>query len=365
MTPWRAIEILCRALDARLSGSDLQAFMDEPQRVMQTASRHLVMPALIGLLETPHCCSLLDDDIVEAVTLVHDLNLERNQICLREIQTLAATLNTIDVEPVLLKGAAALVDGLYPDPGWRILTDIDVLVPDERLAECAALLESQGWDTTEWSKYLRSAENPGLKHYPRLFHPEFLFGVELHRHLARPDDVDLLPARDLLAQASPRRLGDTQVRLPSATHRLMHNLINSQLSDRHHAHGTVSLRQLFEWVNLRRRDDARIDWTAMQRDLRGAEATAALQGYCALAAMLFDQTPPTALGAATDTTRYPQRVRANSLQPRRMQLAAVLRTLAAKVSAVARDPSKALRLGSPVWWRHKRDLLGLGRPREE
>jgi hypothetical protein len=136
----------------------------------------------------------------------------------------------------------------------------------------------------------------------------------------------------------------------------MHNLINSQCNDRHHAHGTVSIRQLFEWVRLRRRDDDRIDWNRVIRDLNGAEA--ALRGYCALAAALFDQPPHEALDPRPDPSGYVHRVRSNIQHPIRTRLIGMLRIPGLKLERVVRDPSKLLRLTTLFWWRSKFEKWG-------
>ena len=52
-------------------------------------------------------------------------------------------LNAIGIEPVLLKGAAHLVGGVYPAPSLRVVGDLDVLVPEERVKTAAETLHTR------------------------------------------------------------------------------------------------------------------------------------------------------------------------------------------------------------------------------
>ncbi|MBK8386518.1 MAG: hypothetical protein IPL11_13030 [Candidatus Accumulibacter sp.] len=44
-------------------------------------------------------------------------------------------LNCLGIRPLLLKGAAVIVGGLYPTDGERMVTDIDVLIPPSSLPD--------------------------------------------------------------------------------------------------------------------------------------------------------------------------------------------------------------------------------------
>jgi hypothetical protein len=49
------------------------------------------------------------------------------------------------IEPVLLKGAIRLLAGLYPDDGWRMLRDLDLLVPQASLVAATRALRNAGY----------------------------------------------------------------------------------------------------------------------------------------------------------------------------------------------------------------------------
>src|SRR5262249_47539048 len=103
------------------------------------------------------------------------LNKERNEKILSTLARVAGLLNAIDIEPVLLKGTALLIEGIYPQPSMRILGDIDILIPRNRSAEACAALKAVGYDTN-WS----AVSPPTHHHLPMLLDPETGTGVELH-----------------------------------------------------------------------------------------------------------------------------------------------------------------------------------------
>ena len=70
----------------------------------------------------------------------------------REVAFLRKALATLDVDLVLLKGAAYLIAGL-PAARGRVFSDVDILVPFDRLAEVEAALMLHGWTTTHHDAY--------------------------------------------------------------------------------------------------------------------------------------------------------------------------------------------------------------------
>ena len=50
---------------------------------------------------------------------------------------------------MLLKGAIRLIDGLYPNPGWRFMRDLDLLLPKERLNDAVTALAAVGYESRD------------------------------------------------------------------------------------------------------------------------------------------------------------------------------------------------------------------------
>ena len=182
--------LLCRllsgALGRTLTPSDLPANEPEWRKVLRLSSGHLATPMLRWALREQGLYSGLPADIVEYLDAVYALNLERNRQCADQLAHLIQTLNSIGVRPVLLKGAATFVSGLYPTLGERMIRDIDVLIPGARLPEILESLASVGYQAMQTGAELPSAQGYESRgehhHYPPVISPEWPVNVELHVH---------------------------------------------------------------------------------------------------------------------------------------------------------------------------------------
>ena len=94
--------------------------------IIEVASFHYVTPALGSCLGAD---GDVQPDVRDYFEFAAALNSQCNEKVLSGLARIAALLNAIDIEPLLLKGAAHLVQGTYPEPSMRILGDVDILIP--------------------------------------------------------------------------------------------------------------------------------------------------------------------------------------------------------------------------------------------
>ena len=150
----------------------------------------------------------LPEDFRLYLQFVHAENDRRNHALRRQLGQAAVSLNEVGIEPLLLKGAVRLVDGLYPDLGWRFMHDLDLLIPPDRLGQAVACLESLGYCFTR-----DAAELPlQHRHLPPLTHDDAVAVVELHTNLLDPEEM--LPAEHVLARSRLVDLDGARVRVP-------------------------------------------------------------------------------------------------------------------------------------------------------
>jgi hypothetical protein len=112
---------LSGALGQTLAQSDLPATETEWRNVLRRSCAHVVTPALRWALREQGYTSELPPDVLDFIDAVYTLNLEGNCHYEDQLAHLIWSLNEIRVRPVLLKGAAALVNGLYPTSGERMI----------------------------------------------------------------------------------------------------------------------------------------------------------------------------------------------------------------------------------------------------
>jgi hypothetical protein len=226
----------------------------------------------------------LPPDVAEFLEAIYVINLERNQECEDQLAQLIRVLNSIGVQPVLLKGFAAIVAGLYPTSGERIVTDIDILIPATRLPEILDLLAGIGYKPLDcYQDLAKEGEWEVLcHHYPPIFSPAWPVTVELHVQPVDLPFVPLLADKQVFSSAQTIKWRGGVCLLPSSTHFVIHNIIHSMLVNTQGKLERVSLRQLFEFTLANRAYGGRIGWEAIGRIFDDHVCGKSLRQYLAI-----------------------------------------------------------------------------------
>ena len=173
-----------------------------------------------SILGAKQSCDL-PDDFRFYLLFIHAQNDARNSALRRQLVEAVACLNVIGIEPVLLKGAIRLVDGLYPDLGWRLMRDLDLLVPRERLHDAAAQLRRIGYASSSPSAPRRHW------HLPPLVRAAAEAVIEVHEDLlGRPG---LCSAEQMIARSQPALVDGARVRIPDIADQLVHLIAHDRL----------------------------------------------------------------------------------------------------------------------------------------
>ncbi|MDB5793039.1 MAG: hypothetical protein JWQ80_3063 [Massilia sp.] len=119
-----------------------------------------------------------------------------------ELKQVRRALAGTGVPPILLKGAAYLVAGL-PAAGGRMFSDIDILVPKERLGDVESRLTLHGWASTHHDAYDQRYYREWMHELPPMQHMRRGSAIDVH-HAILPETAAVRPdpAR-LRAQARP------------------------------------------------------------------------------------------------------------------------------------------------------------------
>ena len=234
------------------------------ENLIRIAERERLLPALHARLQDLGILSDLPVEMAGLLSAVEELNLERNQAILGELATVAALLNEVGVEPVLLKGAAYCVSGVYVNPVARYLWDVDLLIPEPQLSTAVKALGRNGFEADQFDRLCRFRH-----HYPALRRPASV-PFELHHSLGMGICNSLLPAADVFAQSVPQDFRGARIRLPSPEHLISHLIMHSQIQDPYRDRIWPLLRPMYDLTLLRRRFDAELDWSAIERRFRKA-----------------------------------------------------------------------------------------------
>jgi Uncharacterised nucleotidyltransferase len=251
-------DLIVRVLAERLRGAapsdELRAMVRSRridwERVVADASAQFVLPALAAALKDLALSEALDEDLGGFLEAVHAANAERNGELRDELAAAVAVLNRADIEPVLLKGAIRLADGLYPDHGWRMLRDLDLLVPKASLAEAIRAFGEAGYTACGSDGEIRRRAGACQ--------------IDLHTEVfSTPRQIRLLGAGSLLDSSRAVAFGAGRVRVPSAEHQLVHLIGHSQIRHLGHAFGRIGLRHRLEAAALAQWGREAIDWRAV------------------------------------------------------------------------------------------------------
>jgi hypothetical protein len=252
-------EAMCRAMA-------LGAAQFPWEALISAASAELVLPALhqrmAEISVNPPA------EVSEFLAHVEDLNHARNAQIIEEAWAVAELLNRIGIEPVVLKGTALLLTGVYPTPGCRYLRDLDILVPRAQLGAAAAVLERDGYEPDT-----RDAMARFRHHYPQLQRPPAPDGsssapLELHYSLGPGVSGKLLTGEDLLRDSFVKEWNGVRIRVPSPEHLVTHLILHSQLRHCYSERIFPPLRAMFDLVMLNRHYGSSLDWEEVRRRFR-------------------------------------------------------------------------------------------------
>jgi hypothetical protein len=282
---------LCRCLSVDDSPAAVSALRKEIcagdldwRPIAALAADCFLTPALWVSLSRKGLRADLPEDVRDFVQYVHELNVERNRTIRTEVLQIASSLNEVGVEPILLKGAIHLFDSAYGDFGARMMSDIDVLVPETEIQQVLAALAKLG--------YRVEGDGAWTAHeYSHLCRPGEAWTLDVHRDLSFQRDI-VAPA-DVQREAVPLETDGLRLLAPSPTHRLFHNMFHAQLQNQNYLLGLVSLMQLCDFAALARHHSDTVDWVWLGATARQHRIRRALEAYVHLAVKLLGlQRPP-------------------------------------------------------------------------
>jgi len=236
--------------------------------VLALANHHLLSPALPQGGPVPQ-------EVADYLALLHDSNARRNAALQRQVSELVQAMNVAGVTPMLLKGSAMLLGGVYADPAVRMIGDLDLMVPPAALTAALAASRKLGYRVT-------CVYEPGHNAFGELARDSDPAALDLH--LAPIDAPHLLSAEELWRDAVA--LPGIGAVVASPTHRLLHCLLHAQI---HHLGGyyggRIRLSQLYEVVTLARRQP--VSWPAIAERYAQHRLSTALHSYLLAAKRLL------------------------------------------------------------------------------
>jgi hypothetical protein len=226
-----------------------------------------------GLLDSP------PKDARDFLAESYRLNGRRNERIKEQALEIAARFTEAGIQTIVLKGGAFLFDCADEDLGCRMMVDLDLLIPEKKLDQGVSLLHELGYKT------VTHIEATWTYHLPPLVREGEVAIVELHQDVG--EQRDLLRAGTAFRDARPVRTAPGEIMALSPTHRVIHNVFHSEIQDRHHELGLISLKQLYDFGLIRQAHEDAIDWAVVRSALVGRGFGSVLESYMYLADRLL------------------------------------------------------------------------------
>ena len=320
MSPLASWHTLANLLDPvqRCLVSKTAFTADKWLSLYKLATAHLVAPCLFATLSARGELDQVPADIRDALEGLHHLNDQRNRHLRQVLRDATQALNGIGIQPILLKGANALLPEQYPHAFSRMLSDLDIAVDQAELPGAAEGLQAAGFCYAPGTEPHADLTQHRHHHLPPLFHPSGHGYIELHRSLFTDKKLQaVLPLTAVSGQARHWDWDGLWVRIPSLEHRLLHNALHHQWQDGAFFYGRRSLRQLWEFTQLRALPAAaEIDWPVLLCDLDRHGVGNAVRAYLLAALNDFGQPLPTGVIPTSSALRAERRFQFRLRHPR-------------------------------------------------
>jgi hypothetical protein len=310
------------------------------EELIRLSGDHLMTPALAAsLLGHPE----IPLDVRDYFKAILAMNGARNVQIRAAICGLVPALNALDVQPVLLKGAAMLIGEIHRYPAIRVLGDVDMLVPRPRLAACIEACAAIG--------YIPVPGHATAHHATPQLNRETGCEIELHhapvmRHLRA-----MLPAAGMLGRARTLSIDGAIVALPCPTDMAVHAILHSELADQYAALHRISFRTLTDLAALQRGGDPP-DWAEVGDRLTRHGHRRAWETMRSQLATLLD----IHVGAGP-VAALPEAYRRKAVDPAFRRLDGLRFRARRRLDRFVGEPTTALEVLRPGWWKRRWDEI--------
>jgi len=220
------------------------------ERLVWASTSELVLPALYFNLLSNELTDELPEDLYKHLEHLYQLNLQKNQAILTQSQDLIQLLNKHGIHPIFLKGVGNLFDNLYLDIGERMISDIDILLPNESVIEAAEIFKGDGYKSNKKDETLHW----GGRHYPNLVKDGEPSRIEIHyRPVNKPYDKNFGFYQININKKRLNLQGEAYVL--SDDHQIILNMMNVLMNDGAYLSGKMSLRHIYDLFLLSTRKD--------------------------------------------------------------------------------------------------------------
>jgi len=205
-------------------------------RLLRVYRRNKLLPALAAAVEEAGLTAGIPEKAQEHLLAARREAEQHARMIRWEVNRIRRALRDVGVEIVLLKGAAYVLAGLPPGRG-RLVQDLDVLVPKERLPEVERALLAAGWEWADDDSYDQHYYRAWMHELPPLRHHLRDTVLDVHHTILpetgrlRPDPRKLFGEARAIEEAGFKVLAPVDMVLHAAAHMLGDETLGGALRD--------------------------------------------------------------------------------------------------------------------------------------
>ncbi|WP_196890889.1 nucleotidyltransferase family protein [Aureivirga marina] len=216
--------------------------------VVKVSTAHFVFPAMYIQLKKAGFLEYIPVELVAYMEHIFELNKERNEAILNQIENITRILNKENITPIFTKGTSHLLDHLYFDIGERMVGDIDLLIPKEQIQQAENLLFENDYQHFFEGKDNFQPENH--RHLPRLVNDVEIAAVEIHKEMLEEKHASFFNYNSIKNTLKEINFRGTKLYVPSDEHQLVLNAVSLQLNDYGYYSGKIILRNMYDLLLL-------------------------------------------------------------------------------------------------------------------
>ncbi|MFV2034945.1 MAG: nucleotidyltransferase family protein [Halocynthiibacter sp.] len=282
--PHRAITALIAIAAGRSAGKALHRDLrlSTEKQLVQIAAAHQVHNVVAtGFARAPEYQRHIPRDLLIFFEEMQAANRRRNAEIKNRIARIGAAFARDAITAVVVKGGAEILSPFYTEPGHRFLSDIDLLVAEDRLQDAAKILSGFGGN-------LVTRQQEDSHHLTAVYIPGWPVPVELHWRISRDKADALLPPAGLISRSLQSEFEG--IRVPANPDRLVHLIAHAQLHHRRFSRQELFLRDYLDYAVMQPQLTPG-EFDLATRRLKDHQCHRELQGFLALAGLLFADQP--------------------------------------------------------------------------
>jgi len=280
-----AIKVLSKIISPNYNDNSLKNTIsnltsNDWEEIIKIANKQQVVPSIWINLNKKNLIELINDkQLLNYTKEIYELNSFRNKNILKQVSEICEIFVQENIETILLKGVSALARKHYDNIGERVMLDIDILVDKDNIFKAINLLKTQGYKEISENKL-----SYDWHHYNRLYHPNKMASVELHRHPLSDNRFFPYKLDKTTHLTKCKTIKNTYILKPE--YELIHSFLHTQISHYYHRRYILPLRHMHHFSTMLKHYK-NIDYTLINNYIKSQNLTTIWNEYIYLNNKLF------------------------------------------------------------------------------